>query len=84
MNKPDPVSGRDRVAKRRTTMRDLGYRLKQSWVPDLRRADVRARIRQEAKSIARADRDSDDMAFIDSISILDELPPYDAPLREDE
>ena len=83
MNKPEPVSGRDRVAKRRSTMRELGFRLKQSWVPDLRRAEVRARIRAEAREIARADREADDMAFIESVSVLHDLPPYEAPLRDD-
>jgi hypothetical protein len=65
-------------------MREQGYRQKTFWVLDLRRPEVREQIRREAKAIAQADRESDDMAFIDAVSMWDDLPPYDAPVSDDE
>jgi hypothetical protein len=70
------------VAKRRAALRAQGLRPKQIWIPDLRRADVRESIEREAQAIARADELDGIMAFIDSISILNELPPHDGPEYE--
>ena len=82
MNKPTPLSSRERVAKRRTALRAQGLRPKQFWVPDTRRPEVREQILREAEAIATADARSEDMAFIDSISVWNDLPPYDPPLDE--
>jgi hypothetical protein len=82
MNKPEPVSNRDRVAKRRAALRAQGLRPKQIWVPDLRRPEVREQIRREVEAIVAADRASGDQAFIDAITCWEDLPPYDAPLDD--
>jgi hypothetical protein len=66
MNKPDPVSNQQRVAKRRAKLRAQGLRPKQIWVPDLRLPEVRARIRRDVETIAALDR-SGDIAFAESI-----------------
>ena len=59
MNKPAPLSSRERVAKRRAALRAQGLRPKQIWVPDLRRPEIREQIRREAEAIAASDREAD-------------------------
>jgi hypothetical protein len=83
MNKHTSLSTRERVAKHRAALRAQGLRPKQIWVPDLRLPEVRERIRREAAAIAAADAKSDDMAFIESISIWNELPDNDIPEFDD-
>jgi Protein of unknown function (DUF3018) len=51
MNKPGPVPGRERVAKRRAALRAQGLRLKQIWVPDVRSAEFREQARRECEAI---------------------------------
>ncbi len=67
MSKPNPMSTRERVARRRAALRAQGLRPKQVWVPDLRRPEVRERIRRECEAINEAMRRSDDWAFIESL-----------------
>ena len=66
MNKPAPLTNRERVARRRAALRAQGLRPKQIWVPDLRIAEVREQIRREAVALAALDR-SEDIAFAESI-----------------
>ena len=84
MNKPESLSSRERSARWRARMRERGYRPKTIWVPDLRRPEVRADLQREVQAIRIADRESDEIAFWDSIGILHDLPPYEAPLRDEE
>lgn len=79
MNKHTPLTSRERVAKRRAALRAQGLRPKQFWVPDLRKSEVREQIRREAREIAAADERSDVMAFIESVSIWNELGDDDIP-----
>jgi hypothetical protein len=67
MNKPEPVSTRDRVAKRRAALRAQGLRLKQMWVPDLRDPEVRREIDGACKRIATSPRHQEDIAFMESL-----------------
>lgn len=49
-------------------MRDRGYRPVQMWVPDVRSARFAAAAHREASALAEADRNSDDMDFVEAIS----------------
>jgi hypothetical protein len=80
MNKPGPVPGRERVAKRRAALRAQGLRLKQFWVPDVHSPEFKEQARLESLAVANSPTEAEDQAFVDSISCWDDLPPYDAPL----
>lgn len=77
MGKHDRIAGNARVARHRAAMRAQGLRLKQIWVPDMRLPEVREQIRREAEAIAASPTEAEDQAFIDAISLWDELPPYE-------
>ena len=83
MGKHQPLTGRERVARHRAAMRARGLKLKQMWVPDTSAPGFWERIQREMAAIAASDNEREDQAFIDSISEWDELPPYDAPLRDE-
>jgi hypothetical protein len=68
MGKHDKISGRDRSAQHRAEMRAKGYRLKQIWVPDLRRSEVVEQIRAEARAIAASAQEAEEQAWVDAIS----------------
>jgi hypothetical protein len=74
MNKPTPVPGRERVAKRRATLRAQGLRLKQFWVPDVRSPEFKAEARRQCRLINEAMKNSDDLAFAEAIQYW---PPED-------
>jgi hypothetical protein len=80
MGKHQPLTNRERVAKRRAALRAQGLRPKQVWVPDTRRPGFWEGIQREMAAIAASPHEAEDQAFIDSISEWDDLPPYDAPL----
>lgn len=84
MGMHQPMTGAQRVAKRRAALRAQGLRLKQLWVPDLRNAKVRAQLRREADEINRRDRASGAMAEIEALGegLLEALPPYGGEPRE--
>ena len=67
MNKPEPLSTRERVARRRAALRAQGLRPMQVWVPDLRDAEVRRQIHDACQRIASSPRREDDLAFIEAI-----------------
>lgn len=79
MNKPAPLSTRERVARRRAALRAQGLRPKQIWVPDVRSPQFRERARQAALAVAGSPHEADDQAFIDSISVWNELTDDDIP-----
>lgn len=51
-------------------MRERGYRPVQVWLPDVRSAAFAAEAHREALALAEADRNSDDIGFIEAISGL--------------
>jgi len=67
MNKPEPLSTRERVARRRAALRAQGLRPMQVWVPDLRDAEVRRQIHDACQRIASSPPREDDLAFIEAI-----------------
>lgn len=63
-----------RAGEYRRRMRERGYRPVQVWVPDVRSARFAVEAHREALALADADRNSDDMDFVEAIS---ELAPLD-------
>ena len=53
----------------RTRMRAQGLRSVQVWVPDVRSPEFAAEARRQSALVAAADRDSDDMDFVEAVSI---------------
>ena len=79
MNVHRPMTGAERVAKRRAALRAQGLRPKQSWVPDVRNPKVIAGIRRSV-AIIRADKDENEvMAWIESLhaEVMADEPDYD-------
>lgn len=74
MNKPTPVPGRERVAKRRAALRAQGLRPKQIWVPDVHSPEYKAEISRQCRLLAEAMKDSDDLAFAEAVQYW---PPDD-------
>jgi len=73
-SKERPVTRRKaptaKVSVRHTRLRAQELRLVRLWVPDTRSpAFVRA-ARRQARAIARSGQEADDLAFVDSISLL--------------
>lgn len=60
---------RDRVSAHRERMRAQGYRLVQTWVPDVRSARFAAQAHEQSAVVAAADRQSDDQSFIEAVSV---------------
>ena len=77
MGKHEPMSNALRAAKWRASMRAKGLRPKVLWLPDTSDPAWRAEAARQSRLAAQSDRAIDDQAFVDSISIWDELPPYD-------
>jgi hypothetical protein len=82
MGKHEPLTNRERVARRRAALRAQGLRPKQIWVPDTRRPGFWEEIQREMAAIAASDREREDLAFVESLIDWDSFPPYDAPLRD--
>jgi len=57
-----------RASEYRRRMRERGYRAVQLWVPDVRSAEFAATAHREAQALAAADRNSDDMDFVEAIA----------------
>ena len=74
MNKPEPLSTRHRVAKRRAALRAEGLRPKQIWVLDLRDPGVREQIRRDCARISASPTREDDLAFAEALQYW---PPDD-------
>ena len=77
MGKHEPLSGAARTAKWRERMRARGLRPKVRWLPDTSDPAWRAEVARQCRLIAESEQEKDDQAFIESISIWNELPPYD-------
>jgi hypothetical protein len=65
-------SSREKVKAYRERMRRLGLRPIQIWVPDVRSPEFAAEAHRQSLAIAQSAQESEDQAFIDSISDLDE------------
>ncbi|MFD4265047.1 antitoxin MazE family protein [Rhodococcus sp. NPDC058481] len=63
------ASTRDRVAEHRRRLRAQGLRPVQIWVPDVRAAEFIEQAHLQSAAIAASERDADDQAFIDAISV---------------
>lgn len=50
-------------------MRAHGYRLVQTWVPDVRSDRFVAQAHEQSEAVAAAGRTTDDQAFIESVSV---------------
>jgi Protein of unknown function (DUF3018) len=76
----ESLTGAERVAKRRATLRAQGLRPRQIWLPDLRDSKVRARIQADANALAaQSHRWNDLLDDVEGMAgeVLDGLPPYD-------
>ena len=60
---------RERVSEHRRRMRERGYRLVQTWVPDVRSDRFAAEARHQAESVAAAEQRSGDQDFIENVSV---------------
>ena len=75
----EKMTGAQRVAKRRATLRAKGFKLKQIWVPDLNDPKVLEGIRRSVE-IIRADKDEQEvMERIGSLhdEVMADEPDYD-------
>ena len=71
------ASSRNKVRDHRARMRAKGLKLVQFWVPDVTSAEFKAEARRQSLAAANSPTEADDQAFIDSISILNELTDDD-------
>lgn len=62
------MGSRERVANHRERMRQAGYRLVQTWVPDVRTANFADEAHRQSLRAAEADRRGDDQEFVEAIS----------------
>ncbi len=62
-------STRERVREHRARLRAQGLRPIQIWVPDVRAPEFVAAAHQQSAAIAASERDADDQAFVDAISV---------------
>lgn len=61
-------SSKEKVRAHRARLRAQGLRPVQFWVPDVTTAAFKAEARRQSLAIAQSDHETDDQAFIDSIS----------------
>jgi Protein of unknown function (DUF3018) len=61
-------SSRDKVRDHRARMRAQGMKLVQMWVPDTSSPTFRAEARRQSRLIASSPHETEDQAFLDSIS----------------
>jgi len=62
------ATSRDKVRAHRERMRKRGFRLVQMWLPDTRSKDFAEQAHKDSLAIARSAGETDDQAFIDSVS----------------
>jgi hypothetical protein len=63
----EPVSGAERVAKRRAAQRAKGLKLRQFWLPDVTQPSVRAQLAREAEQIRAMDAAVGVAPYLESI-----------------
>mgnify|MGYP001244324545 FL=1 len=62
------MSTRARVSAHRARLRAQGLRPVQVWVPDVRSAQFAEEAHRQSLQVASADRNSDDLEFVESIT----------------
>jgi hypothetical protein len=62
-------STRDRVRQHRERLRNQGLRPLQIWVPEVRAPEFIAEAHCQSVAIATSERDAEDQAFVDAISV---------------
>jgi hypothetical protein len=77
MNKPEPLTPRERIAHRRAALRARGLRPKQFWVADVRCPEFREQARRDSLAARHADSVDETTAFVEALFDWDALPPYD-------
>jgi hypothetical protein len=65
-------SSREKTRAYRERMRRKGFRLIQMWVPDTRSPEFAAEAHRQSLAIANSEQEKDDLAFIDSLSFLND------------
>ncbi|WP_026535434.1 antitoxin MazE family protein [Arthrobacter sp. H14] len=63
------ASTRERVNAHRQRLREQGLRPVQIWVPDVRAPEFVAQAHIQSAAIAAREREADDQAFVDAISV---------------
>jgi hypothetical protein len=64
-----PMTGAQRVARRRAALRAQGLRPRTFWLPDVRTDEFKERARRDvARSWELVDHDAEAMAFIEAIT----------------
>ena len=63
---------REKVRAYRERLRRQGLRPIQIWVPDVRSPEFQAEAHRQSAAVAASPHESDDQAFIDAISDLDD------------
>ena len=66
-------SSRVKVSAHRARLRSLGLRPIQIWVPDVRAPSFRSEAKRQSEAVARSEHASADQAFIDAVSVLDDV-----------
>jgi hypothetical protein len=74
MGKHEPLTNTQRAAKWRAAMRAKGLRPKQFWLPDTSDPAWKAEALRQSRIIGESEFEAEEQAFVDSISIWDELP----------
>ena len=67
---PTRKTTREKVSAHRARLRAQGLRPIQIWVPDTRSPAFAKEARRQSRAVARSRQEADDLAFIDSISML--------------
>ncbi len=66
-------SSRVKVSAHRARLRSLGLRPIQIWVPDVRAPSFQSEAKRQSEAVARSEHASADQAFIDAVSVLDDV-----------
>jgi hypothetical protein len=77
-----PLSSREKVRAHRARMRAQAMKPITIWVPDVDSPHFAAEAKRQALAIANSPGEADDQAFVDSVSILWDLPDEDFGLDE--
>jgi len=68
MGRHEPISGRERVSRRRAALRASGLRPRQFWLPDMTDLAHKAEAGRQAALIAASACAAEDQAFVDAIA----------------
>jgi len=77
-----PLSSREKVRAHRASMRAQAMKPITIWVPDIDSPHFAAEAKRQSQLAANSPREADDQAFVDSVSIIWDLPDEDFGLDE--